>query len=383
MKNIIVADTTLRDGTQAPGCRLTPAQKGRVARQLHKLGVDIIEAGFPVSSPAEIKAVKAIARSVGRYRNAPEIGGLARSIKSDIESCWNAIKEARTPRIHTFLATSDVHLKYKLHMTRDEAIRRAVEGVRIARRFTPNVQFSPEDAFRSDRRFLVKMLEAVIDAGASTVNVPDTVGYATPTEFGEFVSFLIKRVRNIRKAVVSVHCHNDLGMAVANSLMALKAGARQVEGTINGIGERAGNCSLEEAIMAIRTRSDYFGFRTRVKTTELTATSRLVSQMTGFAVPPNKAIVGKNAFAHASGIHQDGMLKNQRTYEIMRPESVGLSGSWLPLTARSGKNAIRTKLSEMGFDIDESQLQAVFSRFKELADRTALVSDKALASLID
>ncbi len=379
---VVVFDTTLRDGEQSPGCYLKPAQKLVMAQQLYRLGVDVIEAGFPVSSPADFEAVQAIARTIGREEKGPEIAVLARCVRADIEIAWNAVKEAKRPRLHLFLATSDLHLQHKLKMTREEAKQRAVEAVRFAASFTSSVQFACEDASRSDRAYLGEMVEAVIEAGAKTVNIPDTVGYAVPQEFADLIRFLKANVPNIDRTVLSVHCHDDLGMAVANSLAAIKAGARQVEGTINGIGERAGNCALEEVIMGIRTRADYFGVTVGVDTREITRTSRLLSDLTGLSVAPNKSVVGENAFAHASGIHQDGMLKEGRTYEIMRPEEVGAEGTKLPLTARSGRRALEVRLQTMGFHVEPSRLADLFRRFKVIADEMPIVGDEELTRLM-
>lgn len=378
---VVVFDTTLRDGEQAPGYHLKPAQKLEMARQLALLGVDVIEAGFPISSPADFEAVQEIARTVGRAERAPEIAALARCVKADIDAAWKAIKDASKPRLHVFLATSDLHLERKFHINRKEALRRAVEGVAHAKSLTPNVQFSAEDASRSDREFLAEMVDAVIEAGAITVNIPDTTGYAIPAEFAELIRFLYQRVPNIDRATIAVHCHDDLGMAVANTLAAVKAGARQVEGTINGIGERAGNCALEEVIMGIATRSDYFGLQTGVDTRQIVAASRCLSSLTGIGVPPNKAIVGENAFSHASGIHQDGVMKEASTYEIIRPEDVG-GKSNLPLTARSGRRALEARLRQLGFVVDTSRLGEIFSQFKIVADRCTIVGDDDLIRMM-
>ncbi len=378
---IRIFDTTMRDGEQAPGCHMKPDQKRKMAQQLYRLGVDVIEAGFPVSSPDDFKAVQGIARTIGRKPNAPEICALARCVEADIKAAWEAVKPAHHPRIHTFFATSDIHLKHKFKISRAEGIRRAIRGVRIAKSFTDHVQFSPEDASRSNWKYLSKVIEAVIDAGATTVNIPDTVGYAIPSEFSNLITFLKKEVGNIHQAVISVHCHDDLGMAVANSLMAVKAGAQQVEGTMNGIGERAGNCSLEEVIMAIHTRPDFFGRETRINTKEIMKTSRLLSSITGMKVPPNKAIVGDNAFAHASGIHQDGFLKYSQTYEIMRPDDVGADGTWLPLTARSGRRALESKLSTMGIKIGPEKMGRAFQWFKSMADTKTIVEESDLKEI--
>ncbi len=341
--------------------------------------MDVIEAGFPVSSPGDFEAVKRVAKEV----RGPEICGLARAVKGDIDACWNAVKHAKKPRIHTFIATSDLHIERKLKMTREQVLERAVEAVRHAKRYTENVEFSPEDAVRSDPDYLASVVEAVIDAGAVTVNIPDTVGYSIPAEFGDIIARLFDRVPNIRKAVISVHCHNDLGLAVANSLAAVKAGARQVECTINGIGERAGNASLEEVVMTLRTRKDLFGLQTGINTREIARTSRLISKLTGMAVQPNKAVVGANAFAHSSGIHQDGVIKHRTTYEIMNPEDVGIEESTLLLTARSGRNGVSNRLKHLGYNLSAKELEPLFERFKALADKKKYVFDDDLLSLLE
>ena len=379
---VFVFDTTLRDGEQAPGCHLGPEQKIEIARQLHRLRVDVIEAGFPVSSPAEFDAVRSIARDTGRAAEAPEIAALARCVPGDIDAVWNSIREADRPRIHVFLAASDIHLQHKLRLSRDAAIERAVEAVRYARRYVDNVQFSAEDASRADAAFLARLIQAVIAAGASTVNIPDTVGYSTPAEFSELISFLRRSVPNINAARISVHCHNDLGLAVANTLAAVTAGARQIEATINGIGERAGNCSLEEAVMAMATRADRFPAVPRIDTRQIGRTSRLVAESTGVVVAPNKAIVGENAFAHGSGIHQDGHLKHRATYEIMSPENVGWMGEPIVLTARSGRRALGMRLGKLGRALADEELDAVFARFKSLADAKRIVNDNDLLGLL-
>jgi len=378
---IKIADTTLRDGEQAPGCHLKPEQKMEIARQLRRMKVDVIEAGFPISSPAEFESVKTIAREVGVGDDAPVICAFGRSKLEDIDACWQAVRAARRPRIHTFLPASDLHLQHKMRMTRSEALRAAVQGVRWAKERTSDVQFTPEDSSRADRAYLAEVVEAVIDAGATTVNIADTVGYTTPVEFQALLAFLRSTVRNIDRAVISVHCHDDLGMAVANSLMAVLSGARQVEGTINGIGERAGNCALEEVIMALRTRADFFEAETGIDSREIYAASRLVARHT-VEVPPNKSVVGRNAFAHASGIHQDGMLKNVATYEIMKPEDIGAPASTLPLTNRSGRRAVENKLRAMGYAVSGPLLDELFRRFKSFADTTRFVGDEDLAKLV-
>ncbi len=379
---VIVFDTTLRDGEQAPGCHLTASAKVKVAGQLAKMGVDVIEAGFPSSSPADFTAVSRIATSVGRSSKSPEICALSRSIPAEVAQTWDALKFAKKPRIHVFLASSDIHLKHKLKITREEAVRRAVQSVASARAFTPNVQFSAEDASRSDWNFLAAMMEAVISAGASTINIPDTVGYAVPEEFARLVAHVMKRVRNIRKVRVSVHCHDDLGMSVANSLAAITAGARQVECTVNGVGERAGNAALEEIVMAIHARRRYFGVHTGVRTEEIMETSQMVSKKMGMPVQPNKAVVGANAFAHAAGIHQDGILKYRGNYEVIRPETVGVAGPSLVLTARSGRRAVYYHLKEMGFRLTPATAEALFLKFKALADGKKEVTRSELRSLV-
>lgn len=381
-ERVFVSDTTLRDGEQAPGCHLRPAQKLEIARQLQKLRVDAIEAGFAISSPAEMDAIRAIATEVGRSEDAPVIASFGRCVEKDIEACAASIKPAKRQRIHLFLASSDIHLEHKLRKTRDEALEQAARGVAYAKKFVDDVQFTPEDASRSDRAYLARMVETVIAAGATVVNVADTVGYSNPDEFRSLIQYLRMNVPAIDRATLSVHCHNDLGMAVANSLSAVQAGARQVDCTVNGVGERAGNCSLEEIVMALKTRSDFYGCRTRVDTTQFIATSRLVSARMGMPVPPNKAIVGANAFSHASGIHQDGMLKNRATYEIMRPEDVGAGGSTLPLTNRSGRRALETKIGALGYKLNAEKFEAFFSRFKIVADGKRFVSDQDMQRLL-
>ncbi|MBW1735798.1 MAG: 2-isopropylmalate synthase, partial [Deltaproteobacteria bacterium] len=330
--HVTIFDTTLRDGEQSPGASMNIAEKLRIARQLEKLGVDVMEAGFPASSPGDFESVRTIAEAV---RNV-EVTALARTSKEDIETAWEAVKDAASPRIHTFIATSDLHMKYKLNMDRDQVVREAVEAVRYAKSFTDNVEFSTEDGTRSDRDFLCQVFEAVIEAGATTINLPDTVGYAVPEEFSQLITYVRDHTPNINRAVMSVHCHNDLGLATANTLAGIKAGARQVEVTINGIGERAGNTSLEEVVMALHTRKDLLGLGTSIKANHIYPTSRLISMITGIVVQPNKAVVGANAFAHEAGIHQDGVLKNPMTYEIMAPETIGLSSNRLVLGKHSG-----------------------------------------------
>ena len=362
---VLIFDTTLRDGEQAPGCSMTLREKLRVATALSELGVDIIEAGFPAASPGDFEAVQEIARSV----KGPIIAGLARCNPADIERCWHAVKDAQRPRIHVFVATSEIHREHKLQMAKEEIIKTAVGGVKMACEFGADVEFSPEDASRTELEFLAEVVEAAIEAGATTINIPDTVGYTVPTEFAELFAYLKNNVRGIDDVRLSVHCHDDLGMAVANSLAAVHAGARQIECTVNGIGERAGNCSLEEVVMAIHTRDTYFNLSTGINTTKLYPTSRLVSSITGMHIPRNKAIVGDNAFAHEAGIHQHGMLRNAATYEIMRPEDVGLSRSNLVLGKHSGRHAFRERVIDLGFDMDDVELQRCFEEFKKLADR--------------
>lgn len=375
---IKIFDTTLRDGEQSPGASMNVEEKLRVAKQLEKLNVDIIEAGFPVASEGDFEAVKRIAETVETV----EVAALARANRRDIDRAWEALKGARHPRIHTFIATSDIHLKYKLRLTREEVLKKAVEAVKHARSYTENVEFSAEDAVRSDRGFLSEVVEAVIEAGARTVNIPDTVGYSIPTEFGDLIGFLKEEVQNIDKATISVHCHDDLGLAVANSIAAIQAGARQVECTINGIGERAGNASLEEIVMILKTRKDLLHFDTKVRTEYLYPTSRLITHITGMVVQPNKAIVGANAFAHESGIHQDGVLKERTTYEIMTPESVGIPKSTLVMGKHSGRHAFREKLKGLGYELSEEDLNRAFQRFKQLADKKKEVFDEDIEALV-
>ena len=375
---VMIFDTTLRDGEQAPGCSMTQPEKLRVAKALADLGVDVIEAGFPAASPGDWDSVHSVAREV----EGPIICGLARCTRDDIEKAARALRPAPKHRIHVFLATSAIHRQYKLGMAKEEIIRSAVEGVRIAREYCEDVEFSPEDASRTELEFLAQVVEAVIDAGATTVNIPDTVGYTVPHEFAELFRYLRKNVSNIDRARLSVHCHDDLGMAVANSLMAVVAGARQIECTINAIGERAGNCSLEEVVMALRTRETFFNARTNIQSHKLYPASRLVSSITGMPIPRNKAIVGENAFAHESGIHQHGMLKHASTYEIMRPQDVGLSRSALVLGKHSGRHALRERVKELGFDIDEAEFARVFEEFKALADKKKELFDGDIEALV-
>lgn len=378
MDRIIVFDTTLRDGEQSPGASMNAAEKLRLAVKLEKLGVDAIEAGFPAASPGDFEAVKMVASKIQKS----EVVALARASKEDIDSAWGAIREAAHPRIHTFIATSDIHLEHKLKMTRDEVVKAAVEAVRYAKSLTDNVEFSAEDGSRSDRDFLCRIFEAVIEAGATTVNLPDTVGYAMPDEFGELVDYIRTHTPNLDKAVLSVHCHNDLGLATANTFAGLRAGARQAEVTINGIGERAGNTSLEEVVMGLYTRRDHLGLTSNIDTREIYPTSRLVSMVTGIVVQPNKAVVGANAFAHEAGIHQDGVLKHRMTYEIMEPETVGLASNRLVLGKHSGRHAFKKKLAELGYELEEADLNRVFERFKELADKRKEILDEDIEVLI-
>ena len=378
-RQIVIFDTTLRDGEQSPGASMNLAEKKEVAQALAELGVDVIEAGFPIASPGDFKAVREIAKTV----RGSTICGLARCRDQDIDRAWEAVQYAERSRIHVFLATSAVHREHKLKMDKDEIIRRAVAGVQRAIGYCPDVEFSPEDAARTEIDFLCEVVEAAIDAGATTVNIPDTVGYATPKHMGDVIRTLRRRVPNIDRAVISVHCHNDLGLAVANSLSAVEAGAGQVECTINGLGERAGNCSLEEIVMALRTRRDYYHADTRVVTQRLVPTSRLVAGITGIQVQRNKAIVGQNAFAHEAGIHQDGMLKERTTYEIMRPEDVGLTKSDLVLGKHSGRAALADRARTLGYNLNAEQLDTVFEQFKILADKKKQIYDGDIVSLIE
>ena len=376
---LIIFDTTLRDGEQSPGASMTKDEKVRIAKALEKMRVDVIEAGFPVASQGDFEAVCAVAKVV----QDSTVCGLARALDKDIDRAGEALKGANSGRIHTFIATSPIHMQMKLRMTPDQVVEQAVRAVKRARQHTDNVEFSPEDAGRSELDFLCRVIEAVINAGATTVNIPDTVGYNVPHQFGELVKRLIERVPNSDKAIFSVHCHNDLGLAVANSLAAVMGGARQVECTINGLGERAGNAALEEVVMAVRTRQDLFACDTTLDATQIVACSRLVSGITGFPVQPNKAIVGANAFAHESGIHQDGVLKSRETYEIMRAQDVGWSDNRMVLGKHSGRNAFRTRLQELNISFaTEDELNAAFARFKELADKKHEIFDEDLQALV-
>lgn len=376
---LIIFDTTLRDGEQSPGASMNLTEKLEIAHALAELGVDIIEAGFPIASPGDFEAVQMVARQV----TGPIICGLARCNAADIDRAWEALKEAQKPRIHVFLATSAIHREFKLKMAKEEIVRRAVEGVSRARGYCDNIEFSPEDAARTELDFLAEVVEKVIEAGATTINIPDTVGYAVPEQYAAAIKHLKQNVRGIDKIVLSVHCHNDLGLAVSNSLSALKEGARQVECTINGIGERAGNCALEEVVMAVRTRNDYFNLDIGVQTKRLLPTSRLVSRVTGIPVQRNKAIVGQNAFAHEAGIHQDGMLKHANTYEIMRPEDVGVARTDLVLGKHSGRHALSQRIRDLGYHLDTDQLQKVFEDFKVLADRKKTIYDADVEALAE
>ena len=376
--HVVIFDTTLRDGEQSPGASMNTGEKLRLAVQLEKLGVDVMEAGFPAASEGDFDAVSKISAKLKKT----EIAALARTSREDIDRAWNAIKHAEKPRIHTFIATSDIHMEYKLKLTRDEVLERSIDAVRYAKSFTDNVEYSAEDGSRSDRDFLCKVFEAAIDAGATTVNLPDTVGYAIPQEFEELVKYVMDHTPNINKAVFSVHCHNDLGLATANTIAAIQTGARQAEVTINGIGERAGNTSLEEVVMAMHTRPNFISVDTHINTEEIYPTSRLVSMITGIIVQPNKAIVGANAFAHEAGIHQDGVLKNPMTYEIMKPETVGLSKSKLVLGKHSGRHALRDHLKNLGYDLSDEEINLVFKKFKDLADKKKHVVDEDLEAIV-
>jgi 2-isopropylmalate synthase len=375
---VIIFDTTLRDGEQAPGCSMTLGEKLRVASALRDLRVDVIEAGFAAASPGDFDAVQAVATEI----SGPVICSLARCHPNDIERAAAALKPAQRSRIHVFLATSEIHRTYKLHMAKEELIRRAVEGVQLARQYCADVEFSAEDASRTEPAYLADVVSAVIAAGARTVNIPDTLGYTVPEEFAALFNYLRTHVRDIGQVMLSVHCHDDLGMAVANSLAAVSAGARQVECTINGIGERAGNCSLEEIVMALRTRANHYGLEVGVETRRLYPTSRLVSSITGMHVPRNKAVVGENAFAHESGIHQDGMLKHASTYEIMNPEDIGISKSSLVLGKHSGRHAFRERVQQLGFNLDDEQINQAFAEFKKLADRKKEMFDGDIEAII-
>jgi 2-isopropylmalate synthase len=378
-RKIIIFDTTLRDGEQSPGASMNLSEKLEVAQALADMNVDVIEAGFPISSPGDFEAVREVAKQV----RGPVICGLARCNEKDIDRAWEALKGAERPRIHVFLATSAIHREFKLKMDKEEILARTIAGVTRAAGYLDDVEFSPEDASRTEPDFLCAVVEAAINAGATTVNIPDTVGYATPAHYANVIRTLRERVPNIDRAVISVHCHDDLGLAVANSLAAVEAGAGQIECTINGIGERAGNCSLEEVVMAMRTRNDYYRCSTRINSQRLVPTSRLVSNITGMLVQRNKAIVGRNAFAHEAGIHQDGMLKERSTYEIMRPEDVGFTKTDLVLGKHSGRAALADRIKHLGYHLPVEQLQTVFEQFKTLADKKKEVYDSDIASLVE
>ncbi len=377
-ERVIVFDTTLRDGEQSPGCSMTAAEKVRMARQLDRLGVDVIEAGFPISSDGDFHAVQEVAHEARR----PVVAALARCRREDVERAWQAVMHAAHPRIHTFLATSDIHLQHKLKISRRECLDQARDAVRLAKSFCEDVEFSAEDATRTDRDFLCATLEAVIEAGASTINIPDTVGYAVPTEFAELITHVRQRVRGVGGVVISAHCHDDLGLSTANSLSAIAAGARQVECTVNGIGERAGNTSLEELVMTLRVRADRYPFQTAVVSEQIFPASQLLSEITGVAVQPNKAIVGRNAFAHEAGIHQDGMIKHARTYEIMTPESVGVPGTRLVLGKHSGRHALGLRCEQLGFPLERRELDAVYRQFLLIVDRNKGIDDQQILELI-
>ena len=383
MDRVIIFDTTLRDGEQSPGFSMNTMEKLEMARQLARLRVDVIEAGFPISSDEDFEATREVARQVGTLEGSPAICGLSRVGLADIDRCWEAVKYARRPRIHTFVATSDIHLKYKLRKSRAEILKAAEDAVKHARGYCEDVEFSPEDASRSDFDYMCDVLEAAIAAGARTINIPDTVGYAIPQEWGQRIANIRERLKRFEgRYVLSVHCHNDLGQAVANSVTGVMNGARQIECTINGIGERAGNASLEEIVMALRTRKDFFRLDTGVRTEEIFRTSRLLSHITGIHVQPNKAIVGENAFAHEAGIHQDGVLKEKTTYEIMKPEDIGRPSNKLVLGKHSGRAALGSRLRDLGFDLQPSDIDRAFKKFKDLADRKKEVYDEDLVSIV-
>ncbi len=378
MDKVIIFDTTLRDGEQAAGGTLNIQEKLEIAKQLEKLNVDVIEAGFPASSPGDFEAVKLIAENVRK----PIICALSHASPQAIDKAWEAVKGAAHPRIHIFLSSSDIHIMHQLKKSRDEILETSRKMVARAKEYTPDIEFSPMDASRTDPQYLYQIVEAVISAGATTVNIPDTVGYAIPSEWGERIGGLFKNVPNIKQAVISVHCHNDLGLAVANSLEAVRVGARQVECTVNGIGERAGNASLEEVVMSLRTRKDHFNLTTDVESTQIYSTSRLVSELTGFMVQPNKAVVGANAFRHQSGIHQDGVIKLAATYEIMDPKDIGISSNSLVLGKLSGRHAFKERLAELGYSLDEDDLNRAFQAFKDLADKKKDVTDKDIETVV-
>jgi 2-isopropylmalate synthase len=378
MERIRVLDTTLRDGEQSPGCSMNVAEKLRMAHQLARLGVDVLEAGFPIASKGDFIAAQRIAEEV----RGPKIAALARTLEEDISCAWQAVRWTKRPRIHTFLATSDLHLACKLRITRADALAQAIRGVEYARSLCDDVEFSPEDATRSDVGFLCEVLQAVIEAGATTINIPDTVGYSVPSEFGALIATIREQVRGAKNATISVHCHNDLGLAVANSLAAIAAGARQVECTINGIGERAGNSALEEVAMALKVRSDRFPYATGINSEQIYATSQMLSRIIGTEVQPNKAIVGRNAFAHEAGIHQHGVLENPLCYEIMTPQSVGVSSNSIVLGKHSGRRALAARYMDLGWSLEGEQLAAVYAAFTELADRKKRIYDQDLLALL-
>jgi len=377
-ERVLIFDTSLRDGEQAPGCSMTVNEKLRLAHKLEDLGVDIIEAGFPIASTGDFEAVQRVSREM----RSASVAALARCRREDISLAWNALRDARQPRIHAFLATSDIHLACKLKITREDALRQVGECVQYARSLCQDVEFSPEDATRSEVEFLCKVLEVAIEAGATTLNIPDTVGYATPGDFGELIRAIRSRVKGIENAVISVHCHNDLGLAVANSLVGIEAGARQVECTVNGIGERAGNAALEEVVMSMHVRNDRLPFESGVKRSEIYSASRMLSEVIGFQVQPNKAIVGRNAFAHEAGIHQHGVISNPLCYEIMTPESVGVPANHLVLGKHSGRHALLMRYEELGFPLTKQELQSAYERFTQLADRKKKIYDQDLLSLL-
>ncbi len=378
MRNVLIFDTTLRDGEQSPGCSMNLTEKLEVAKALESLNVDIIEAGFPISSPGDFESVQAVAQTVRCG-----VAGLARCVEKDIRAAAEAVKASARGRIHVFCATSAIHRQFKFKRAKEEIIKMSVDGVKFAKSFIQDIEFSPEDASRTEPDFLAEVVSAVIEAGATTVNIPDTVGYAMPAEYGDLIRYLFAHVPNIKQAVISVHCHNDLGLAVANSLAAVRAGAGQVECTLNGIGERAGNASLEEIVMAIRTRQDFLQVSTNINTKRIYPTSRLVGSVTGQGVPRNKAIVGENAFAHESGIHQDGYLKNRETYEIMHPEDIGVPASKLVLGKHSGRHAFKQRTETLGYTLSDEQINSAFEKFKVLADKKKEVFDEDLEALID
>jgi 2-isopropylmalate synthase len=383
--SVLIFDTTLRDGEQSPGASMTSNEKLEVARGLAKLGVDIMEAGFPAASPDDLEAVRRIAIEVGTSKDGnrvPVICGLARATRNDIDKAWEAVRHADRPRIHTFLATSDIHMQYKLKMTRQQVLDRVGEMVAYAHSLCADIEYSPEDAGRSDPEFLYEVLGVAIQAGATTLNIPDTVGYTLPEEFYKLIAGIAHNTPGIENCIISVHCHNDLGLATANTLAGIHAGARQAEVTINGIGERAGNTALEEVVMAIQTRRPIFNLTTHIDTTQITRMSKLVSNYTGIAVQPNKAIVGSNAFAHEAGIHQDGLLKNQQTYEIMLPEAVGAAQTKLVLGKHSGRHALKARLVTLGYALEESQIDIIFDRFKTLADKKKIITDADIEALV-